>query len=179
MSTPLPSTRRPRPRARWFVVAAVLVVAGVVVAIGGVWFAAATLDGDETRVRDDGRAVEVEVTSGEDHLIWTREDDLVRPQCTVVDADGETLDLEPADYDFERNRWHWDTTFTPTADTVEVTCPEGTGDVEIGRRPNVALFLVGLFGGLGGGALLIGGGFTWLLVLTILFALGERRTPSA
>ncbi len=177
-----PPARRQRPRGAWFAVAAVMVVLAAALVIGCIVLSINGFTQVEATVRGDGDpvtvAVDTDTDTDTDYLVWRHAGDDV--SCTIVDADGTALDTaDLGTTSYARGSWEGLSTFDPTGASVEITCADGTGDIQVGEKPHVETLVGGVLLGLVAPILLGAAGLVLLLVLAILWATGERRAPTA
>lgn len=173
-----PDPRRPRPRARWFVLGGGLLVAALAAAISlFVWVLSSFLAVDAT-VPADGSPHRVTATAGAGRVLWVHPGE--GAQCRVADpASGDELRLSAVDGRFQKSdgsgEWIAAQRFEPTSDQVEVTCDPAAGEVQVGPEPSIGS-LVGAIALTIGVPLVLGAaGLIVLLVTAVRWATGRPR----
>lgn len=170
--------RRTRPSARWFVVAAVLLVLGAGLAISSIVLSVAAFSRVEARVPADGVTRTLQVEPDTAYLLWTRPTQAAR--CDVVDGASHTelplASLGATSYsrDFGGGPWEGAATFVAESPTVEVTCSPGGSATEIGEKPRIHTLVGGILLGLVLPILLAVGAVIMLIVVGVLYATGAK-----
>jgi len=177
---------KPRPSAWWFGVGIALILSAVAAGIGlFVWTLSAFLETDVEVVRD-GEPHAVELSSGDDQMLWTYDFES-QPSCRVVDrVSGEEIELRRPGGEFRRNAgtagdWVGTWRFDPGSGDVEVTCSADSSrppsTVEIGPAPRISSFVVGILATILVPLALGLAGLIVLLVTGILWSLRPARVP--
>ena len=174
---PPPASKR-RPRVLWLVVAAVLVLLGAGLFVGGFVVLGQAIFHTDAAVARDGQPHELTLDDTDRRILW-RETLAPPATCTVTDtASGQDLPVTPPTASYTRSlngpQQVGSGTFQPTSTQVTVTCDAAGGGLEVGRSPGATTFGWMLAGVLGGVAL--GGiGLLWLIVLLVLFFTWLKR----
>ena len=177
---PVPSRRRPS--AWWFVVGALMIVAGMAIGVLLIVQTVTTFTDVDATVQADGETHAISVAADQDRMVWIHPGE---PQnCSIVDAaDGQDVDFKGLDVDYVKDvgsgEWEGADTFDPGSGDLEITCDATGGEIQIGPAPAFGKF----FGGLAAGILvplaLGGGGFVLLVLVGILYATGRPRNVPA
>jgi hypothetical protein len=177
---PVPSRRRPS--AWWFLVAGLLMLAGVAIGILLIVQAVRGFIDVDATIQDDGETHSIVVDADQDRMVWI--DMFDQPVCSIVDAEtGEEVRLEGLNAEYTKSsgsrEWTGDSNFDPGSGMLDVTCEESGGPIQIGPAVEFGAF----FGGLAAGillAILLGGvGFVLLIVIGVLYATGRPRNVPA
>lgn len=179
-ATPLPPPEpKKRPSAVWFVVGALLVVAG---AVAGVVlfvriFSAGFLDVEAT-IPADGAAHQVSVGTDGDRFLW--EPQYGAADCTLVDVStGGTVSLEPVNGTFTRSynadAWQAVARFDPGSGRLSVTCSAEEGPAQIGPAIVVEDFVIRILLAIAVPLVLGGLGLAVLIGTAILWATRPER----
>lgn len=173
-----PPSRRPRPRARWFVVGGVLLVLAPVVFVGALFLTLRPLMAEDAVFAADGQPHQVQLPAGEERAIYL-DGALVDTTCEVTDGAGNPVDLRSPGGDFSYNEWEATDRFDTSDGDLTFTCTgsDPTDRVRIASIPSVG----GLIGGVVGAVLLpllLGlAGLTTLVVTGVLWATGAAPRP--
>ncbi len=180
-ASPFPPPK-PRPRAWWFVVGAVLIVVGAGVGVAlFVWALVGFLDTD-ARVPADGRSHEVVVGTDGERMLWLQQG--YAQECQVQDtATGSEVHMRPVSGNFTRSEnaytWIGAYRFDPGSGQLAVTCGSAgslPSQVLIGPAPRIGSFVVGLVAGIVLPLVLGGAGFLIIVVTTILWVTRPARS---
>lgn len=178
---PVPSRRRPS--GWWFVVAGLMMVAGVAIGVLLiVQTVRAFVDVDAT-IEPDGETRSIVVDTDKDRMVWIHAFD--QPVCSIVDADtGVEVRQKPlGNTEYTKSaggrEWTGDTTFDPGSGRLEVTCDASGGPIQIGPAVGFGSFFGGLAAGILIPLVLGGGGFVLLVLIAILYATGRPRDVPA
>ncbi|MDO9458019.1 hypothetical protein [Nocardioides sp.] len=172
---PVPVPPKPRPRARWFVVGGALLVLAVAVFAGSFVVILRPLTQEDGIVAAGDGPVTVAVPPGEERALFTRAGEPA--ECTVTDAEGERVELEPVTGDFTYDEWTADDRFDTGAGDVVLDCTSTVAgaEVRVGQAPSTGAFVVGLLVGILGSIALGLAGFVVLLVTGILYVVRPPR----
>jgi hypothetical protein len=177
---PVPSRRRPS--AWWFLVGALLMLAGLAIGVLLIVQTVRTFTDVDATIQADGETHTLTVDADQDRLVW------VHPRqsesCSIVDArSGEPVTLEDVDATYTKDvgsgSWEGAKRFDPGSGDLEVTCDATGGEIQIGPAPEFGKFLGGLAAGILIPLVLGGGGFVLLIVIGILYATGRPRNVPA
>jgi len=132
----------------------------------------------DAHVNADGRPHQVSVDDSQTYLLWGRPSD--PSDCVVRDGQtgGSLVRVGLGSTSYTRGSWEGLDTIEPIGESVEITCSEAGGDLEIGEKPSLRTFAGGLALGVGIPIVLGGAGFVMLLIIGILFATGAPRRRS-
>lgn len=182
MATPPPSPpgpppyaarpAKPRPRRRWFVVGAVLLLAAVAVfavglvrTIGGATRTDAVVDATASQV-------DVEVEPGVERMLYVPQG-TPPPACTLTDASGQALDLRPSGVSTTvtagGRTWLGAGTFTSPTPEVSIRCDAEAGTLVRVGAPLGRDFVAGLLLTILGPLVLGGAGLVVLVTTTVLW----------
>jgi hypothetical protein len=174
-----PEPPKARPSVIWFVVGALLLVAGV--AAGIVLFVRIFDSGFlsvEARIPADGVAHQVTVDTDGDRYLW--EQQYGAADCVVLDADsGGAIALEPVGGTVTRSvngdAWQAVASFDPGSGRLSVTCSAAEGPAQIGPALVVGDFVLRILLAILVPLLLVGLGLTVLIGTAILWATRPAR----
>ena len=173
-----PPPRRPRPRARWFVVGGVLLVLAPVAFVGALLLTLRPLMAEDAVFAADGQSHQVRLPAGEERAIYV-DGASADTTCEVTDGAGDPVDLRSPGGDFTYNEWEATAVFDTGDGDTTFTCTgsDPTDRVRIASVPSVG----GLIGGVVGAVLLpllLGlAGLITLVVTGVLWATGAPRAP--
>ncbi len=133
---PVPSRRRPS--AWWFVVAGLMMLAGVVIGVLLIVQTVRTFTDVDATIQDDGETHSIVVETDQDRMVWVHP--YQQLSCDIVDtATGEAVNLERVGAEFTKDvgsgEWEGHSEFDPGSGELEVTCPVGAGEIQIGPAP--------------------------------------------
>jgi hypothetical protein len=177
----VPSRRRPS--AWWFLVAGLMMLAGVAIGVLLIVQAVRAFVDTDATIQPDGETHSIVVDTAQDRMVWI--DAFDQPVCTIVDAEtGDEVQqegLSNAEYTKSSGSREWtgDTTFDPGSGRLEVTCEESGGPIQIGPAVEFGAFFGGLAAGILIPLVLGGGGFVLLILIGVLFATGRPRNVPA
>lgn len=177
---PVPSRRRPS--AWWFVVAGLLMLAGLAVGVLLIVQTIQAFTEVDATIQADGETHTVTVDADQDRMVWIHPD---APQtCSIVDAaSGEDVEVEDVSASYTKDvgsgEWEGVSRFDPGSGDLEVTCNPTGGEIQIGPAPEFGAFFGGLAAGILVPLVLGGGGFVLLVVIGILYATGRPRNVPA
>ena len=172
---------KPRPRARWFVVGATLLVLGAAVLAFGLvtTISRATTTDVVALLRGPGQPVGLGVPVGEERMVFVPQGEPV-PECAVATADGRDLELRPTTTSTTvttmGRTWVGVATFTSPSAEVRVECATPVTALRVGS-PLGAGFAAGLVGTILG-SLLLGGAGLAVLVTTLVLWLSRPPRPA-
>ncbi len=167
-----------RPRPRWFVVGALLIVLAAATFGGGLWLVLGPLLREDAVITAGEGPVEVDLPAGEERALFTRDGEPV--SCTATDVDGEPVELRRVSADFTTGDWTADLRFDTGAGDVTFDCasPPAAGpasEVRIGRVPSMRAFVGGLLVAVLGPIVLGLAGLVVLVVTGILYVVRPPR----
>ena len=166
-----------RPRARWFVVGAGLIVAAVLVFLGALFAILRPLF-HEDAVFPASESHTVVVPAHTERALFTNGTSGLT--CSAVDGTGAVLPLRLVTGDFTVNEWHAVFRFDSGDGEVTLDCglTGGSADVRVGELPSTGTFVVGLLVGILGPIVLgLVGGI--ILVVTFVRYLTRQPRPPA
>jgi hypothetical protein len=138
--------RKPKPSRWWYVVGVGLIVAGVVAMVVFILLAVyqgATAFKDGTEVTVPGQA-RVDLPADAERMLYARPG--ADPACTLTDADGTDLPLDPTSgsvsISINGDEWVGVGTFPTGSGHVDLTCSGDSGTVRIGKVFGGASFVV-------------------------------------
>ncbi|GAB3266784.1 hypothetical protein [Nocardioides dilutus] len=180
-ATPEPAgPAKPRPRVVWFVVGALLVVAGI---LAGVVLFVRIFDSGflsvEATIPADGAPHPVTVATDGDRYLWEQEHGAA--ECVVRDADtGGAISLDPVNGTITRSvngdAWQAIASFDPGSGHLSVTCSADEGPAQIGPALVVGDFVLRIVLAVVVPLLLFGLGLALLIGTTILWFTRPART---
>lgn len=169
---------KPRPRKRWFVIGALLLVAAVVVFGVGLWQTVAGSTQTDAIVDATSGEVEVGVEAGQERMLYADQANAT-VGCLLTDADGQSIELDPpfADTTVSTEGRTWTGIGTFTSDTSEVTvrCDGQPGTLVRIGAPLGSGFAIGLVVTILGPMVLGLAGLAVLITTTVLWL---TRKPS-
>lgn len=178
-----PKPRRRRPSRWWLVSGLLMLVVGAGLSLGALVLTIKGFTDVEATVRADGTTETLSLDADTSYLIWVHPDE--PDACTVVQADGRqigTSGLGATSYtrDIGSEAWEGDRTFESGSGDIEVTCAADGGPIQIGPEPHVHTVVGGILLGLLLPILVGAAGFVVLVVVGILYAIGEpKQDPGA
>jgi hypothetical protein len=178
---PVPSRRRPS--AWWFVVAGLMMLAGVAIGVLLIVQAVRGFIETDATIQPDGQTHSIVVDTDQDRMVWI--DPFEQPVCTIVDAEtGTEVEQEGiGNTEYTKSsggrEWTGDTTFDPGSGRLEVTCDASGGPIQIGPTVELGAFVGGLVAGILIPLALGGSGFVLLIVIGVLYATGRPRNVPA
>ena len=166
-----------RPKARWFVVGAGLVVAAVLVFVGALFAILRPLF-HEDAVFPAAEPHTVIVPAHTERALYSRDGSGLT--CSAVDSSGAVLPLRLVTGDFTVNQWHAVFRFDSGDGEVTLDCSltGGSTDVRVGELPSTGTFVVGLLVGILGPIVLGLVGGTILVVTFIRYLTRQPRPPA-
>ncbi len=177
-----PVSSRRRPSGWWFVVAGLLMVAGIAVGVLLIIQSVRAFVEVDATIQADGETHSITVDTDQDRMVWVHPSQT--ENCSIVDArTGEEVGLDDVSASYSKDvgsgSWEGASTFDPGSGELEITCAASGGEIQIGPAPDIGGFVGGLVGGILLALLLGGAGFVMLIVVAILFATGRPRNVPA
>lgn len=173
---PVPSRRRPS--GWWFVVAGLLILAGLTIGVLLVVQTVRDFTETDATIPADGQSHALTVDTDQDRMVWIHPG---APQtCSIIDtATGTAVSTEGLGVTYTKDvgsgEWEGSSRFDPGSGDLEVTCEATGGEIQIGPAPEFGKFFGGIVAGILIPVLLGGAGFVLLIVIAILYATGRPR----